>query len=92
MREIEHERIAASLIGAAYEAATGNGSWEEFVRASGAAFPWSKTGFASSTGRSNTAPPSPWSTTIPPICKREKAGVGQQAELMRLLTKIIALV
>lgn len=45
MRESDQERIVDNLIRAAYDAAAGDGSWEEFVRASGAAFPWSKTGF-----------------------------------------------
>jgi DNA-binding CsgD family transcriptional regulator len=45
VREVERERIVDNLIRAAYDAAAGNGDWEEFVQVSGSAFPWSKTGF-----------------------------------------------
>lgn len=45
VREVEQERIVDKLIRAAYDAAAGDGDWEEFVQASGSAFPWSKTGF-----------------------------------------------
>jgi DNA-binding CsgD family transcriptional regulator/PAS domain-containing protein len=45
VREVEREGIVDGLICAAYDAAAGNGDWEEFVRVSGAIFPWSKTAF-----------------------------------------------
>lgn len=45
MREVEQIGIIDGLIAAAYEAVEGNGNWEEFVAAAGAAFPWSKTAF-----------------------------------------------
>ncbi|TCD12275.1 helix-turn-helix transcriptional regulator [Oricola cellulosilytica] len=43
--EAETARITNGLISAAYGAAVGDGSWEEFVGACGRAFPWSKTAF-----------------------------------------------